>query len=144
MRRTLFSCLRPCLCVAWCPGGVCCAWCSVSVAASSSAWPRSWVPLSCFQPSTTVNHMSVYGDMRFCFAFSFRIHQRLGDSCGGGGVAAELLTPLRAATSNSQGSSPRWRFLRSSSSTVSAPCRELIQRFHGCSSWTRLFLNLQE
>ena len=23
MRRTLFSCLRPCLCVAWCPGGVC-------------------------------------------------------------------------------------------------------------------------
>ena len=36
----------------------------------------------------------------------------------------------RAATSHSLGSSPRWRCLRSSSSTVSAPCRELIQRFH--------------
>ena len=85
----------------WCVC-VCCAWCAVFVAASSSTRPRSWVPLSCFQPSSTVHHMSVYGDVRFCFAFSFRIQQRLGDSgvfggSGGGGgggggcvAAAEL------------------------------------------------------
>ena len=132
----------------WCVC-VCCAWCAVSVAASSSTWPRSWVPLSMLSAEFDSEDMSVYGTC----AFSFRIQQRLGgcDVLGGGGgggdvAAAELFKcggARRAATSHSQGTSPLWSCLRSSSSTVCAPCRELIQRFHGCSSWTRLFLNVQ-
>ena len=59
MRLTLFSSLGPCFVCS-----VVSRWCVVSVAASSSTWPRSWVPLSMLSAEFDSDDMSVYGDMR--------------------------------------------------------------------------------
>ena len=99
----------------------------------------------CFQPSSTVRTCQSTETCASSFAFCFRIQQRLGGSGvlgggggGGGGGDSAAAEGDKSAGDESIVEVPQIQFVDNQ-----CPVRELIQRFHGCSSWTRLFVEMK-